>query len=252
MDKRKEAIIMIAGLFLTAGMAQGVILAEDLASAPNAGPNGWNPVVSNDPDSGRSNDEGGKLQIRTLGDNTSISYTQPGAAPYATTQWMNAELIASISASDAPAPNEAGLGVSMIIGNNTFQYVMGLTAADAGGGFVDIELVALNTAGPPPISHLNSYTFQSTGPAQHRYNAEVEGANLAFYVDTTPVFTVPIASLNGGPGPFLQFGDNRSGPDATGDIYNVRFSDGDVLVPEPGVAGLFLLGAMVAFWRKRR
>ena len=219
------------------------VIEEDLASAPNGGLNGWNPAFSNCGGCGRSNDEGGKLVIATLGNNTSVSYSQPNAAPHTGAQWMNAEMNVRISASDEPAANEAGLGSGTLVGNDTFQYVMGLTATDAGSGNVNITLRVLNTSGPPPIAQLGSHTFVSSATAINRYNAEVEGANLALYVNGgSSVFTVPIASLNSGPGPFLQFGDLRSGPDSTSDIFNVRYSTGEVLVPEPGVAVLMLLG----------
>ena len=248
MNRTLTTAMALGTALLITGITHAVIVEEDLASAPNDGPNGWEPITNTDtnpPASTRSDDDGGKLVINTFGQsNAGIAYTQLNALPHVDVQWLNAEMIADVSRSQAPAaPGTDGLGVCISLQNENFGYAMGLKTVDLDDGVQATAVVIFNQIGgngpvPTPIP-VAVHTIPDTGVNAHRYNAEWEGDVLKVYVDgyqgDPPALTVASNQFLSLPPltPTLFFGDIRSTGEADGNIYHVRFSDGERLLPDP-------------------
>jgi len=213
------------------------IIVEDLSIAPNAGPNGWSPVSNSDtmaPPSFRSNDDGGKLVINTLGEPTaSVNYSQPNSVPHNEVPWINAELIAAVTGTAGGSID--GLGTAVGVQNPTFQYAMGVKVEDLGAGVYETSVVIFDRLGGAVPVPLASYVVPDTGLNTHRYNAEYDGTNLNVFVDgyqgDAPNLVIPSAGFAVGGSPLLIFGDIRAAAEAIAEIYEVAFSDGETLLP---------------------
>jgi len=253
MKRKRPAIFALALGLAIPLMTHGVILEEDLMTAPNdsgAPPvNGWLPVANNDSpnNSGRTNADGGKLEINTFGQSTvGISYTQLNASPFTGVQFVNAELIADVARSQAPAaPDSDGLGVALGIDNGIFQYAMGVKVADLGGNMFQPTVVLFHRFGGGQPVPLATFSLPAeTGIQIHRYTSEFVGSigdlgnsTMNVYVDAfqgdAAVISVPGSSFVASGSHSLIFGDIRSTGEADGNIYHVRFSDGDSFLPAP-------------------
>jgi formylglycine-generating enzyme required for sulfatase activity len=141
-------------------------------------------------------------------------------------EWLNAEMVVTVNATEIYSDYRSSYGAAVEVRNSTLKYLMGVRVNDNGDSTytTTVDLIDCQTGSltHPPL--IGSYTLSDTAINSHRYNVEVTNVGtraVTLYVDgnTTPVITGTAGTGLGTPPVELGIGDLRGSWGSSPTVY---------------------------------